>query len=27
MGLTPKKVQKQWTEILDLAWEMRNNKD
>jgi hypothetical protein len=26
MGLTPKKVQKQWTQILELAWEMRNQK-
>lgn len=27
IGLTPKKVQKQWTAILDMAWEMRNHKN
>lgn len=26
VGLTPKKVQKQWTAILEMAWELRNAK-
>ena len=26
VGLTPKKVQKQWTAILEMAWEIRNKK-
>ncbi|OKH17566.1 hypothetical protein [[Limnothrix rosea] IAM M-220] len=26
LGLTPKKVQKQWTTILEMAWEIRNKK-